>query len=171
MPVCSRRDWFGRSALSPKGPAVAYNFSLAILPGTAMEEGSATVGLLGFDEILASGRVELAGAQIGPHVVLVDIGFGESAKAYARDLGRQVYVVSFSGVSSTYVLEAAGVAQRLRVQIDGEVAVEQGAPLPVERELLGHEHDEDAHVAVFEALLGAPLRRVFEAHFLELTAA
>lgn len=149
---------------------MAYNFTLALLPATTLESISITSPtVLAFDDIIASGRPTLTGAQVGAHVVLLDLTFGDSAKDYARDRDRQVYVVSFSGVSSTYVLEAAGEIERLRVQIDGEVAIEHGDSLPVERELLKYESDEDAHVAVFESLLGRPLTHVFKAHFVELS--
>ncbi len=50
----------------------------------------------------------------------------------------------------------------------GEVVEESGTPLPAEATLKGHEFDEDAHLAVFEALVGRSLGEVEDAAFYEL---
>lgn len=145
---------------------MSYNFSLGILPETNLDALPIVDDApRSFDDAAAGGAFDLVGAQVGPHVVLVDPLYGDGAKSLANGLGRQVYVVSFGGVADTYAIEAAGGLERLRAQTAGELVQDQGAPLAAEAALGGHAFPEDAHVAVFEALLGADLAGVFDASF------
>ena len=145
---------------------MSWNMSLSVLPDTDLAVLSLGDQSMTLDD--ATSTMTLTGAQVGGHVVLVDPFYGEAARMAARHAGVQVYTVSLSGVSDTYAIEAHGPVERLRVSSYGEVVEESGTPLPAEAALDGHDFDEDAHLAVVEALVGRSLSDVMDTQFYEL---
>lgn len=145
---------------------MSWNMSLSVLPDTDLAVLGPRGQAMTLDD--AASAMSLGGAQVGAHVVLVDPFYGEAAQAAAAHARVQLYTVSLSGVSDTYAIEARGPVERLRVSSYGEVVEDEGAPLAAEVALEGHEFDEDAHLAVFEALLGHGLSAVMDARFYEL---
>ncbi len=146
---------------------MSWNISLSVLPDTALTSLAPEGEALSFGE--ATERFALVGAQLGDRVVLIDPFYGTAAQVAAQHVGAQLYTVSLGGTASTYAIEAHGPVSRLRVVSEGEIAEDQGEPLPAESALAGHDFDEeDAHLAVFEALAGAPFATLEEAEFHQL---
>lgn len=143
---------------------MSYNFSVAVLPDLTLSAlGVTEPGTSDFDEVV--GTFDLKAAQVGPHVALLDPLFGVAALAYARRGDHDVVSVTFGGVSSTYVIQTL---HRRRVLSEGDLVEETGDPIPAEAALAGHEFDEDAHVAVVEAVLGTGFDAIFSAQFVTL---
>lgn len=145
---------------------MSWNISLSVLPNTDLAHLDPGSQALSLDE--ATDAFQLMGAQIGAHVVLIDPFYGVTAQLAAAQADAQLYTVSLGGTADTYAIEAHGPHTRLRVVTAGEVTTDQGTPLPAESALTGHDFDEDAHLAVFEALLGAPVAALQQAEFHEL---
>lgn len=145
--------------------AVIHDTTLAELPvrdGSAVSFESAT---------RSSADVALAAAQIGPHVVAVDPLYGELVSSVVAGLGRQVVLVMLGGVADTYVIEARGPVTRLLVRSAGEVVQDEGDPLAAEEWLDRVDDVEEAHLAVVEAVMGAPFTSLWEAPFVVVESA
>jgi hypothetical protein len=95
--------------------------------------------------------------------------FGTQVAELAARLGRQAYVVTFSGVADTYVVQAVGPVERLLVHSAGEVLEDEGAPLAEESALVGVDDPEDAHVAVLEALLAVTFDDLWDVELVTLS--
>ncbi len=145
---------------------MSWNVSLTVLIEADLAGLDPQGPRMSFDE--AAAAFALVGAQVGPHVVLIDPFYGPTAQQAAESIGAQRYTVGLGGTADTYAIEAEGPISRLRVVIEGEVTEDRGAPLPAEAALAGHALPEDAHLAVFEALLGAPIAALWGAEFFEL---
>ena len=145
---------------------MSWNISLSVLPNTDLAHLDPGSQALSLDE--ATDAFQLMGAQIGAHVVLIDPFYGVTAQLAATRARTQLYTVSLGGTADTYAIEAYGPHSRLRVLTAGEVTKDQGPPLSAESALAGHDFEEDAHLAVFEALLGAPVAALEQAMFYEL---
>jgi hypothetical protein len=145
---------------------MSFNMTVAVLRGTTLDEvGVPDPEPLSFDEATSVEESRLTGSQLGPDTVLVDPMFGIQVAELAARLGRQAYVVTFSGVADTYVVQATGPVERLLVHAAGEVTDDEGEPLPEESALVGVDDPEDAHVAVLEALLGVTFDDLWDAEF------
>jgi len=149
---------------------MSTNVSLAVVRDTTLEEiGVDDPTPTPFDVATGMGEMRLMGAQVGRHVLVADALMGTRVTPLAAQLGRQVYVVTLSGASDTYVLEAHGPVTRLLVHSNGDVVEDRGAPLPVETEVLTGAVDlEDAHLAVVVALVDADQSAVREVSFVAL---
>jgi hypothetical protein len=143
---------------------MAYNFALAILPDSTLEEFEAMDGGLSFDEATRAMPGELHAALVGPHVVIVDPMYGEAVKMLV-DNKREHYLVILGGTADQYVIQAIGPTERLRVLSAGEVVEDEGEPLPAEVVLTEAEWPEDAHLLVIERLLGTSFTEVMNADF------
>lgn len=150
---------------------MSYNMSLAVVRDTTLEEiGVTDPTPVPFDVATRSDQTRLLGAQVGPHLVVADDLMGPRVTALGLALGRQVYVVTLSGVSDTYVVEAHGPATRLLVHSYGEVVEDQGAPLPAEEVLAASADPEDAHLNLLVALAETDHRGLWEASFVTLSS-
>ncbi|UZN01760.1 hypothetical protein [Cellulomonas sp. S1-8] len=152
-------------------PTMSYNMSLAVVRDTTLEEiGVDDPTPVSFDLATGSAEMRLMGAQVGPHVLVADALLGARVTPLAAELGRQVYLVTLSGVSDTYVLEAHGPATRLLVHAAGEVVENRGEPLPVEALLASCDDLEDAHLALVTALAETVPDALWHATFVSLTS-
>lgn len=142
---------------------MACNIALGILPHRTLESVGASGPASSFDDATGMTAETLAGAQVGPHVVLADPMFGEMAKVVAGDA--QLYVVILGGTADQYVVQALGPRERLRVQFAGELVEDSGAPLDAEAALAEEGDAEDGHIAVLERLLGASFADIQNAEF------
>jgi hypothetical protein len=148
---------------------MSYNLAFAVVRDTTLDEiGILDSTSLSFDEVTSPGIMALTGAQVGPHVLAVDPLFGDLTKGIAPRLGRQVYIVTLSGVADVYALQAFGPVERLLVHTSHEVTENDGEPLAVEGVLDGADDLEDAHLFVLSALLQAPFDALTSADFVTL---
>lgn len=148
---------------------MSFNTSLAVIRDTTLDElGVVDPAPLTFDVVASSRAEHLAGKQVGPHVLAVDPFLGELVAPAAARLGRQVHVVMLGGVSSTYVLQSHGPVERLLVLQDGEVVEDRGERLPAEAALDGHDHHEDAFLALVTALVEGPASALWEGSYVRL---
>lgn len=145
---------------------MSFNVYLGLLPGTRLSELSIRSSQpASFDEVSSFEYAGfLTGAQIRDAVVLVEHS-DELSKGLAAELDRQLYVVMLGGVASAYAIEAVGPVNRLRATSEGEITDDVGSPLAAEELLDAWEFDEDAHLAVFEGLVGVDLAEIFQAEF------
>lgn len=133
---------------------MSYNHLMAVLPHASVS--MFTPAGPEFDSVYDAISYRAEGPSVtqhGPHVLLVDPTLMSLDE---RVLGRVdgAVAVAVSGVSDTYIIQRFGSAPRLRVESQGELVENQGAPLVAEAALAGEEFSEDAHFAVFAALTG-----------------
>lgn len=148
---------------------MSFTTTLAVLRDTTLDELGVTDPTPSTFDVVSSSRAEqLAGTQVGPHVLAVDPRLGELAVPAAARLGRQVHVVMLGGVSDTYVLQSHGPVERLLVLQDGEVVEDRGERLPAEAVLDGQDDREDAFLALAVALVDAPPEVLWEGAFVTL---
>jgi len=143
---------------------MAYDIALGVLLHRTLESVAATGPSSSF--LVATGMTAeaLTAAQVGPHVVLADPMFGETAKVVAGDA--QLFLVILGGTADQYVIQALGPQERLRVQLAGELIEDTGAPLEAEAALTEDDDAEDGHIAVIERLAGASFAEIQNAEFL-----
>ncbi|MFV0372874.1 hypothetical protein [Microbacterium sp.] len=150
---------------------MGVNIALSVIEGTTLAEvGVEDSTPMPFDE--AEHSMDVMGTQVGDRVVLIDSIGGQASKELAEALGRQVYTVVVSSVSDTYVWEARGGEERLRVLMDGEIAEDQGEPLDVEEvfdEVDGSDDGfvdhERQHLELFNRVAGVSLSDLWDVEF------
>ena len=117
---------------------MSFNFGLAIVPDTTVDEFVGTTPLSGgatpFAEFHTDGS-SVGITQVGAHVVLLDEFYVNPIpllEAWSQRTGNASYLLMFGDTSDVYVFQAFGPEPRAVVRSAGEVTEENGGPLAVE---------------------------------------